>query len=140
MPEPNEQRATGERLHAALDVADLGRARANLDLLVAASSEESAKDHPGLAAVTADLRDMVDEVLAATSLAIEALPAGPAGQPLLEALTSLADACAPVAAALSRPVPDPVEALRWWPAYDAAFMAAAQAVAHGNPLLSDGHP
>jgi hypothetical protein len=140
MPEQNEQRATGERLHAALDLADLGRARSMLDLLVAASSEDSAKDDPGLAAVTADLRDMVDEVLAATSSAIEALPVGPASQPLLEALRSLADGCAPVSAALTRPVPDPVEALRWWPAYDAAFMAAAKAVAHGNPLLSDGHP
>ncbi|MGH2476228.1 MAG: hypothetical protein ACRDIL_13290 [Candidatus Limnocylindrales bacterium] len=121
-------------------MADLGRARANLDVLVALSSEDSAKDDPGLGAVTAELRDMVDEVLAATSLAIEALPVGPASQPLLEALTSLADACAPVAAALTRPVPDPVEALRWWPAYDAAFMVAARAVAHSNPLLSDGHP
>jgi hypothetical protein len=141
MPDPNEQRAVGERLHAALDPADLGAAHANLELLAAAStSDASARDDPGLAVVAAQLRHQVDEVLAATSLAIEALPVGPASQPQLEALTSLADAGAPVAAALVRPVPDPVDALRLWPAYQDAFMAAAKAVGHSNPLLPDGHP
>jgi len=141
MPNANEQRAVGARLHAALDPADLGAAHANLELLAAAStSEDSAKDHRGLAAIAAELRHQVDEVLAATSLAIEVLPAGPASHAQLEALTSLAGAGAPVAVALMRPVPDPVEALRLWPGYQDAFMAAAQAVGHDNPLLPGGDP
>jgi hypothetical protein len=142
MPDPNEQRATGERLKAALDLADLGRATENLKLLAAAWSQDpdSAKDHPGLADIAAELRRMVDEVLAATSLAIESLLVGPANQSLLEALTSLRDAFAPVAAALTRPMPDPVEALGRWPACEAAFTAAAKAVGHGNPLMPDSQP
>jgi hypothetical protein len=118
-------------------MADLGEVRENLRLLARGASMDRREEPPALADVKAQVRRLVDEVFAATFLAIEALPAGPPSQPLLEALTGLADASAPVAAALMRPVPDPTEALRWWPEYEAAFQAAAQAVFHDKPLTQD---
>jgi hypothetical protein len=133
----NEQQAVGDRLRVALDLADLARGHETLKTLATGASLDSAQAPPGRAVAEAQVRCMVDELFAATFLAIEALPVGPASQPLLEALTRLADASAPVAAALTRPVPDPAEALRWWPEYEYAFWEAARAVAHDEPPPPD---